>query len=284
MRADSYRRCIRGVGLGLGVALTGWPVPGAGVGEVLVDGDRVNLRARPGTNYEVVGQVNHDDSLVAKSTTEEWVEVVPPPGTELWVHQGYVVENRVSTRILNVRCGPGINYSKVGTLSRNDEVTPTGSFGEWVKIEAPPTCSLWISRSLVRGPGTDPGPPAHHVSTANPSGSASASAADAVIWLPEEDRMDPPAGLVPLSGQGKASSYRGVLRRTPLLNRKAARFRLVATGESPAPSACYIRGNEKQLLGLLGRSMTIEGKEYWIQDVNHPILVPEKIVLPPAGE
>jgi len=44
-------------------------------------------------------------------------------------------------------------------------------------------------------------------------------------------------------------------------------------------TVCYLWGNDEQLDGLRGRRLTIEGREYWLQGLRHPMLVVERIRL-----
>jgi len=83
---------------------------------VTVTADRVNLRAAAREMAEVVGQVNEGTVLASKSIGQKWVEIVPPETVNLWVHRDFVHDGIVATRKLNVRAGPGINFSVVGRL------------------------------------------------------------------------------------------------------------------------------------------------------------------------
>lgn len=112
--------------------------------------DRVNLRARPSQQVEVVGQLNAGDRVTVLQVTNEWVEIVPPESVDVYVHKEFVKDGVVQVQPLTVRSGPGINYSKVGSMKKGDRVTARGEFGDWIKIAPPSGCSLWVSRPLVK--------------------------------------------------------------------------------------------------------------------------------------
>ena len=115
-----------------------------------VKADRVNLRAQPGLNYEVVLQMNYGDVLtVAELAGEEWIGVAPPRNAHAWVHRDYVKNGKVAPARLNARSGPGINYSIMGRLGRGADIVPVEEFGDWIKIVAPENARLWIHRGRL---------------------------------------------------------------------------------------------------------------------------------------
>lgn len=148
-RTSSLQRMATGLALGymaLAPAVFAW-APGD---EARVKADRVNMRARPGLNYEVVLQVGYGDLLtVAGKEGEEWVGVMPPAGAFAWVHEEYVEDGKVSVARLNARSGPGINYSVLGRLGRGADVVPVEQFGEWIKIAAPADALLWVHTEFI---------------------------------------------------------------------------------------------------------------------------------------
>ena len=50
---------------------------------------------------------------------------------------------------------------------------------------------------------------------------------------------------------------------------------------SPRRWICLVRGRESQLERMLNRSLLIEGKTYWVKDVDLPVIQPDKIHLDP---
>jgi len=112
--------------------------------------DNTNLRARAGLNVEVAGQAAANQELTAKSMDSEWVEVVAPTNIDFWVLGDYLKDGLVVCRqTVNVRVGPGLNFSIVGQLRNGDNVEVRGSHTDWIKIAPPEGCSLWVSRPLV---------------------------------------------------------------------------------------------------------------------------------------
>jgi len=112
--------------------------------------DNTNLRAKAGLNVEVAGQVAVNQELTVKSMDFEWVEVVAPTNIDFWVLGDYLKDDLVVCRqTVNVRVGPGLNFSIVGQLRNGDKVEIRGSHTGWIKIAPAESCSLWVSRPLV---------------------------------------------------------------------------------------------------------------------------------------
>jgi SH3-like domain-containing protein len=291
--------------------------------EARVKADRVNLRARPGLNYEVVLQVNFGDVLtVAELEGEEWIGVAPPRNAHAWVHRDFVKDGKVAPARLNARSGPGINYSVMGRLGRGADIVPVEEFGDWIKIVAPENARLWVHRDYLESaappvaPATPAtGPDAGWVTL--PAGTPATAAAPQVVSItpaasgglhisnqgggampyPEPDERGddvdaalpypPPEGLelVPLSGQGQGVTYEGDLTRVKYLIGRPSRYELVVERNGRPTTVCYVRGNRDQLSGFVGRRMRISGKAYWVQDLKFPVVVPDRIHLdpPPAA-
>jgi len=294
--------------IAIGILLAAGAVrgPAADVSATIA-GDRVNLRARPTLQAEVVGQVNDGDRIVVRSFSNEWVEVAPPAGIEFCVHRDFVKDGRVQVSKLQVRAGPGINYSKVGMMVKGDAVKVIGEFGEWLKIAPPPGCSLWVTRSMVKLPEPKPvvaakpavvaaatsavvvaaGPkpvavppsvppavpapvrPAVPAPVAPPPAVASAAPAAAVAYTPDDLR------LAPVDNQGAVVMREGRVRTTVLVLGRPSRYHLV--DEAGGETVCYLRGNDAQLRTFVDRRLRIRGRQFWVQGNRHPVVVVDQI-------
>jgi len=293
--------------VGLWFTAVVWAAP---QGTVLkVNADNVNVRARPTLQSEVVGQLTLGEAVVVKSIQNEWAEIAVPERFDVWIHGEFISDNAVTASKLNVRAGAGINYHVVGVLGRGDQVTPRGEFGEWLRISPPDACSLWVSVDLLSSPEKVSNPPGMDVAQAPageekprqrqtvvlppppPPASKSAakvsgppppppSAATPRVLKPEGDLPPPPADLVlvPLEGQGKRIQKEGILKRVGFHFSKPADFRLVLNQSGGLQTLCYVKGNGEQLTSFLEQHLTIRGRQYWVQGVKIPVIVPEQIV------
>ena len=278
--------------------------------------NNVNLRAKPVATSEVVGQLTEGTILSARTLDKDWVELVPPLQVDGWVLTEYVKEGAIqSKQKVNVRSGPGINYSIMGQLNQGDTVEQRGAHQEWAKIAPPNSCSVWVSRSMVLVLSDKPEAPVkaetHEpaaVAAVRPTPGKPAMDPAAKAPIPEPtvalqptlpplppasaptlavDVLTPPhpeppvdLDLVPTPGQGQAKEFTGVLRPKEFLFRSPSPFRLVVYDSDQRPTTlCFIKGNSAQLNGLMNRTMTIIGREYWVKAQKFPVLVPERIVL-----
>lgn len=302
---------LTGAMLAGGLAMAGEPITAT------VKGERVNVRARPHPQAEVVGQLSEPATIQVRSITNDWVEIVPPAEFDLWVHREFVDNGNVTASKLIVRAGPGINYPKVGELKRGDSVRVRGEFGEWLKIAPPTDASLWIAKSLVRLPEPPKPPPAvvqAPPATPPPAGSATPPVGTTrppvavpapsdsvptvpatppptpvpppVVAVPPPPPTPPPyvpedLRLAPVENQGAVVQREGRVRATMLTLGRPSRYQLVdETGGVPETS-CYLRGNDAQLRSFLDRRLRIRGRQYWVQGSRYPVVVVDQIAVLP---
>jgi len=272
--------------------------------------DNSNLRARAALNVEVAGQVAAGQELAVKSMDLDWVEVYVPTNIDFWVLGDYLKDGQVVCRQkVNVRAGPGLNFTVVGQLNNGESVSLRGIHADWAKIAPPESCSLWISRPLVEiiapepppaparvGPVAAPQPspaaarapektpvlpvasPA--VKTASPAAAGEPGAAPEETNRPAAFRPPDDLDLIPDVGQGQVRQYEGTLKSRNYLARSPSDFRLVTTEPGGQPKTiCFVKGNRSQLKALMFRELTIVGRQYWVHNCRYPVIVPEKIIL-----
>ncbi len=135
------------------VCFAAWRTIHADEVKIMVMADRVNLRNDATLDSDVIGQVNYGDELTVLEIGEAWVRVRPPAAIPVWVHAGLLFEEReVRARVLNVRSGPGTQFSSLGMLNRGDTVEVLERFEEWVRISAPDAVFLYVSKEFVNIP------------------------------------------------------------------------------------------------------------------------------------
>ena len=120
-------------------------------GPAEVAAGNINVRGQAGLKGEVIAHLSRGDTVnvleqinLARHTPDEpaqWVKISYPTNAGVWVSDKYIDANdTVTTAKLNLRAGPGENYSVVGVLQRGDTVSQIETRGHWMKIE-PPTNS-----------------------------------------------------------------------------------------------------------------------------------------------
>lgn len=274
-----------------------------------ITGDRVNLRAAPRAVAEVVGQMNDGDTVVVVSQQTNWVEVLAPESFDVWIYRDFVKDGEVTTKKLNIRSGPGINYHVVGRAYRHDQVDIREEFGEWYKVAPTEECTFWISSDYVTldvpeqaaGVGAPiassrlyrRGDVLTSVADIRPAVQAEPVveqpqplqrvAAPVLIQQPKPQvRSSTPIPsdwkLIPLEGQGKRVERQGVVKSLGFTINRPTRYRLVAYRDgSRAEMVCYLWGNDDKLAAIAGRTVRITGQQYWLQDQRYPVLTVDAV-------
>jgi len=241
--------------------------------KVKATGDRVSLRAKPDTNSEILDRAMKGEEFVYLGETNDWLAVQAPESLSFWVSGQYVQNGVAQPAKLNVRSGPGPNYSVVCVVGKGDSLSLRGEFNNWLKI-APPTGSrVWISAKYaerVEPPKPEPEPePVPVVAESKPAAAVPAPVV--------EEQLKPLVLVLDKSKkQGLYDEIPGVLRHA-----NPGLYKLVLIDGDLEETICLVRGEKKQMERFLNRSMLIKGKKYWAKDVEWPIIQPTKIHLDP---
>jgi uncharacterized protein YgiM (DUF1202 family) len=170
-------------------------------GPATVEANHVNVRGQAKLNSEVVTRLSKGDSVTVieeitrnnsgPSEPSAWAKIYLPTNTHVWVNTAYLdaTNKTVLPKRLNLRSGPGENYSVVGRLMRGDSVTEKGTKGDWTEIEAPANAFAFVAAQYLKQEAA--APPA--VAEA-PATTATVAEAPAVAAAPTEP---PPATAPP---------------------------------------------------------------------------------------
>jgi SH3-like domain-containing protein len=128
-------------------------VPSSALAERLAVASNIsNIRSGPGTQYDVIWQVEKYYPVDVIRKTGEWVLFRDFEGDEGWIHQS-LLDNTVTVVIkkdqCNIRSGPGADYP---TLFRGDKGIPfkvLGKKGDWLQIKHADGDRGWIHKALV---------------------------------------------------------------------------------------------------------------------------------------
>lgn len=131
-------------------------------GPAVVDANNVNVRGQAKLTSEVVTRLTKgqevqvlEEITLKNSGPDEpsaWAKIVLPPTTHAWVNTSYLDPSTqaVKPRRLNVRSGPGENYSVLGTLERGVAVRPVSTKGDWTEIEAPTNAFAFVAAQYLK--------------------------------------------------------------------------------------------------------------------------------------
>jgi len=133
--------------------------PSISAGPAVVVAKDVNVRGQAAINSEVVAKLKKGEKVtvieqvVKKPKPDEpakWAKIAMPAGTPVWVNASFLDENRaVKPKKLNLRSGPGENYSIVGRLDKGAIVKEIETKGDWTKVEAPEGTYAFVAAHLL---------------------------------------------------------------------------------------------------------------------------------------
>jgi uncharacterized protein YgiM (DUF1202 family) len=130
-------------------------------GPAVVKQDNVNVRGQATITSEVVGHLKKGDHVtvleeivLAHPKVDEpaqWAKIALPTNVAVWVHGGFInpTSKTVVPNRLNLRGGPGENYSVLGRLDKGATVHPWETKGEWLKIEPPASAYAFVASHLL---------------------------------------------------------------------------------------------------------------------------------------
>ena len=135
-------------------------------GPAKIIGNNVNIRGKATIFSEVVKRLNSGDSVTVieqvirekpkAGEPTQWAKIGIPPDVHVWVHASYIdaTNKVVLPKRLNVRTGPGENYSVVGVLEKSAPVKELSTKGNWIEIESPADAYAFVAASYLKQEGT----------------------------------------------------------------------------------------------------------------------------------
>jgi uncharacterized protein YgiM (DUF1202 family) len=156
-------RCFRWAFTTL-LAITLLPVRLVAQEQATVKSDRVNVRGRASLSSEVVTQLKKGETVTVleevtikkpkKGEPAKWAKILLPTNTPVWVNTHFIdpATKTVTARRLNIRSGPGENYSVVGRLEKGAVLKEIRTVDNWMEIEAPERSHGFVAAGyLVKG-------------------------------------------------------------------------------------------------------------------------------------
>ncbi|REE55393.1 N-acetylmuramoyl-L-alanine amidase [Paenibacillus taihuensis] len=137
----------------------------------------MNVRSEPSLQASVVGQLKSGDIVtVTDEESDGWVQIKknkltgwaagyllrkldssgkpsnaavesPPSSGKVSTSPGSTAT--VLTESLRIRSGPGTSYKVVGSLAQGEQITVSGSQGDWLKIKTVAKLAGWVSKQYV---------------------------------------------------------------------------------------------------------------------------------------
>lgn len=114
-----------------------------------VTADSLNIRKGPGTQFAKVGATTLGSVLRVYKTSGNWYKIAK--NSEEWVSKTYVKDIQraqvIDTDTLNVRSGPGVNFTVVGAYILGEELFIHAEQGTWARIGPD---ERWVSKKYLK--------------------------------------------------------------------------------------------------------------------------------------
>lgn len=103
-----------------------------------------------GDAVTVLSQINLDKH--AADEPAQWAKIALPSTVHVWLNGKFIdaSSKAVSAKKLNLRAGPGENYSVVGLLEKGAPVSEIETKGDWIKIEAPTNAYAFVAAMYLK--------------------------------------------------------------------------------------------------------------------------------------
>lgn len=117
----------------------------------IVTGSKLRMRAKPGTKFEVVGQLLKGDAVKVVEEKDGWLKLVAPDNVTGWISNKFVDHGKITGDRVNIRAGANVAYSIIGKVNKGDEVEVIEIKNKvWAKIKAPVSAHVWVSAAYVK--------------------------------------------------------------------------------------------------------------------------------------
>jgi uncharacterized protein YgiM (DUF1202 family) len=131
-------------------------------GPATVAGTHVNFRGQAGLKGEAIGRLKIGETVnvvsqinLDKHAADEpaqWAKILLPAETKVWVNTHFIdaATKTVKVKKLNLRAGPGENFSVLGVLENGASVNELATKGAWAQIEAPADAFAFVAAMYLK--------------------------------------------------------------------------------------------------------------------------------------
>ena len=122
----------------------------------------LNVRGQAGLKGEVIGRLNTGDVVAVLSQLNldkhevgepaQWAKIALPSSTHIWVHSNFIdpTTKTVVPKKLNLRAGPGENFSVLGVIEHGTAVKEIITKAGWTQIEPPETAYAFVAAMYLK--------------------------------------------------------------------------------------------------------------------------------------
>jgi hypothetical protein len=130
----------------------------------------INARGQAGLKGEVVAHLKKGETVTVldqinldkhkANEPAQWAKIALPSSTHVWINSKYVdaASKTVSAKKLNMRGGPGENYSVLGVIERGSAVNEITTKGDWMQIDPPGNSYAFVAAMYLKQEAPAPAP------------------------------------------------------------------------------------------------------------------------------
>ena len=127
----------------------------------VVNRDHVNIRAQATMTAEIIAQLQKGETVTVLATTRNpgasgdepaaWSRIALPADTPVWLYAPSIDPATKTVRVpkLNVRAGPGSNFSVIGSLTKGTPVADIRVLDQWMEATAPSNTFAYVAASFL---------------------------------------------------------------------------------------------------------------------------------------
>jgi uncharacterized protein YgiM (DUF1202 family) len=131
-------------------------------GPAVVDANNVNVRGQAKLKSEVVMRLSKGQPVTVleeivhnnsgPSEPSAWAKIALPTNAPAWINTQYIdtANKTVVPKKLNVRSGPGENYSVLGQMEHGAPVKEVDTKGSWTRIEPPANAYAFMASQYLK--------------------------------------------------------------------------------------------------------------------------------------
>lgn len=131
-------------------------------GPATVDVKDINVRGQAGLKGEAVAHLKQGETVTVLDQINldrhkagepaQWAKIALPASTHVWVYAAFVDKTgkTVLPKKLNLRAGPGENYSVLGVIEHGTPVTEITTKGKWMQIAPPADAYAFVAAMYLK--------------------------------------------------------------------------------------------------------------------------------------
>jgi hypothetical protein len=253
-----------------------------------VKSDKVNVRGQALLTSEVITQLQKGETITILEEVEvkkpkkgepaHWLKILLPANTPVWVYAPYIetTNKTVNVSRVNLRSGPGENFSVVGRVERGTPVKEIRVVNNWMEVEAPTNAYAFVAAEYLERTGPAPAPPTPETAAATTTKPAvTETPAQPVTSPPAQPEQPAPTVVAVQPDQPPAATVDDKAAPAPATNavvEVATNATPPATATTPAPVTATTPAIEPQatIEALPKRSVSREGKVVISRSIQAP--------------